>query len=123
MKSIKGIKQNIEDIKRYLIIGTEVGFFNWEIVEDGVKATLDYVHEINGVAYVSYKSIFVSKKEIVYSEKGGIRANNVIMPGDEMLFNKIMEYAKYTQCTYDETKNVRDYLLTLMVNGGVYLKK
>lgn len=120
MINIKGIKQNVEDIKRYLIIGTEVGFFNWELVEDGAKAVLDYEQEIGGTSYVSYKHIFVTKNEVIYSEKGGNEVNNIIMPSNEMLYNKIMDYAKYTQCTYEDTCNVCNYLKTALKNNGIY---
>ena len=123
MKSIKGIKHNVEDIKQYLLDGTEAGIFDW-IVKDGtLSSILDHKQEVFGTAYVSSKSIFVSKKKIIYSEGIDNKIKTTIMPSDETLYNKIMDYAKYGQCSYEDSKNIRDYLLTELINNGVYSKK
>ena len=117
MKSIKDIKKNIEDIKQYILLGTIGNKFNWKFNREN-KKIIEY-------KFFNYPTAIlrITRKKIVFlsSDKLGYPIE-IKMPSDKKFYNKIMDYAKYSNCDYEETQFARNYLINTLTRYNILNK-
>lgn len=116
MESIKDIKKTIEDIKQYILLGTISNKFRWKFNRDDeeiIEYRFSYPTTILQVT--KEKIIFISSNKLGFPIE-------IEMPSDEKFYNKIMDYAKYSNCDYEKTQFVCKCLINMLTSCNILNK-